>query len=176
MNHSSLKYKDEADRSLGLAGTAIAIHVWKGQDNLIAMDLDTEPGQGLSMSPEFGFGGNPRLSARLAWQIMLKNLELTTAMVAGNVMCRSYVGNARPLSSQARATLRALVHDEGQRACQLDDDECDRLLARILDIQQQLFSHSGVAAIARRLAADFVADRRLSAAEIADRLAALGSL
>ena len=108
MQNSALKYKDENDRSMGLAGSAIALVIWDGEDKLAAIDLDSLPGEGMEMTPDFSFAGNPRLSARLAWQMMLKQLELTSAMVMGNVLCRSYVGQGRQPSSSARAALRAM--------------------------------------------------------------------
>ena len=70
MQNSVLKYKDENDRSMGLAGSAIALVIWDGEDKLAAINLDSLPGEGLEMTPDFGFAGNPRLSARLAWQII----------------------------------------------------------------------------------------------------------
>ena len=74
MQNSALKYKDENDRSMGLAGSAIALVIWDGEDKLAAIDLDSLPGEGMEMTPDFSFAGNPRLSARLAWQMMLKQL------------------------------------------------------------------------------------------------------
>lgn len=170
MQKSTLKYKDENDRSLGLAGSAIAIVVWNGEDHLSAISLDSEPGEGVEMSPEFGFAGNPRLSARLAWQLQLKQLELTGAMVAGNVMCRSYVGERRPLSSAARSLLRAVVRDEAVNRCSLEEDECDAIFDRIIGYQQQLFSHSAIVEMALGLADDLRRHRRMTSAEILDRL------
>ncbi len=176
MHNSAFRYNDENDRSLGLAGSAIAIVVWNGEDKLTALSIDSNPGEGIEMTPDFGFSGNPRLSARLAWQLMLKQLELTSAMVMGNVMCRSYVGAGRPLSSSSRSTLRALIRDEAVNACSLDDDETEVLFNRLLDYQNQLFSHPEVAAMARNLAADIRSQRRLSVTEILDRLDRLGRL
>lgn len=176
MQNSVLKYRDEADRSLGLAGSAIAIVVWNGEDKLTAISLDNAPGEGLEMTPDFGFAGNPRLSARLAWQMMLKQLELTSAMVMGNVMCRSYVGAGRPLSSQSKAALRALIRDEAVNSCSLEEDETEHLFNRLIDYQNRIFSHSEVARMARDLADDLQSQRRLSVAEVLDRLSRLGHI
>lgn len=170
MQDDTLKYKDEADRSLGLAGTAIALVVWNGEDKLTEISLDSAPGEGIRFTPDFEFGGNPRLSARLAWQLMYSQLRLTSAMVMGNVMCRSYIGNGRPLSSAARARLRALVHDEGVQACSLDTDESDSLFRELDDIMQQLFTHRAVADMARDFADTLVRRRTLSVGEVLDRL------
>lgn len=176
MQNSVLKYKDEDDRSMGLAGSAIALVIWDGEDKLSAVNLDSLPGEGIEMTPDFGFAGNPRLSARLAWQMMLKQFELTSAMVMGNIMCRSYVGQGRQPSSSARAALRAILRDEAISTCSLEDDEFDHMYGRLLDLQSQIFSHDEVASIARAFAGDLITRRRLSAAEVLDRLERLGKL
>lgn len=176
MQNSALKYKDENDRSMGLAGSAIALVIWDGEDKLAAIDLDSLPGEGMEMTPDFNFAGNPRLSARLAWQMMLKQFELTSAMVMGNVLCRSYVGQGRQPSSSARAALRAILRDEAISACSLDDDEFDQMYSRLLDLQSQIFTHNEVATMARALAADLLSRRRLTAAEVLDRLDRLSKI
>lgn len=176
MQNSALKYKDENDRSMGLAGSAIALVIWDGEDKLAAIDLDSLPGEGMEMTPDFSFAGNPRLSARLAWQMMLKQLELTSAMVMGNVLCRSYVGQGRQPSSSARAALRAILRDEAISACSLEDDEFDQMYSRLLDLQSQIFTHNEVATMARALAADLLSRRRLTAAEVLDRLDRLSKI
>lgn len=176
MQNSALKYKDENDRSMGLAGSAIALVIWDGEDKLAAIDLDSLPGEGMEMTPDFNFAGNPRLSARLAWQMMLKQLELTSAMVMGNVLCRSYVGQGRQPSSSARAALRAILRDEAISACSLEDDEFDQMYSRLLDLQSQIFTHNEVATMARTLASDLLSRRRLTAAEVLDRLDRLSKI
>lgn len=176
MQNSALKYKDENDRSMGLAGSAIALVIWDGEDKLAAIDLDSLPGEGMEMTPDFSFAGNPRLSARLAWQMMVKQLELTSAMVMGNVLCRSYVGQGRQPSSSARAALRAILRDEAISACSLEDDEFDQMYSRLLDLQSQIFTHNEVATMARTLAADLLSRRRLTAAEVLDRLDRLSKI
>lgn len=176
MHNTALKYKDEHDRSLGLAGSAIAMVIWDGEDQLAAIDLDRPAGCGMELTPDYSFSGNPRLSARQAWQQMLKQLELTSAMVMGNVLCRSYVGQGRPPSSSARAALRAILRDEAITACSLEDDEIDQMYSRLLDLQSQIFVHNEVSTIARTLSADLLTHRRLTAAEVLDRLNRLGKI
>ena len=109
-------------------------------------------------------------------QMMLKQLELTSAMVMGNVLCRSYVGQGRQPSSSARAALRAILRDEAISACSLEDDEFDQMYSRLLDLQSQIFTHNEVATMARTLAADLLSRRRLTAAEVLDRLDRLGKI
>lgn len=176
MQNSVLKYKDENDRSLGLAGAAIAMVIWDGEDTLVGINLDSHPGEGLEMTPDNGLNGNVRLTARLAWDMMVKQLELTSAMIMGNILCRSYIGQGRQPSSSARATLRAILRDEAITACSLEDDEFDHMYSRLLDLQSQIFAHAEVAAMARTLAEDLRTHRHLTATEVLDHLNRLGKI
>lgn len=171
-----LKYSDENDRSLGIAGTAISMVVWDAERYIAAVSLDNGPGDGIEMTPDFHFAGNPRFSARLVWQQMIKQLELSSAMLIGNVMCRSYVGNGRRPSSAATAAIRALVRDEARTVCSLDDDETERIYERTYQYVERLFTHPSVASIANNFADTLRTRRRLSAAEVLDQLSALNRL
>lgn len=171
-----LRYTDEHDRALGLAGMAISMVAWDGEHMLAAISIDNEPGDGLEVTPDFHFAGNPRLSARLAWQQMVKQTELSSAMVIGNAMCRWYVGRGRRLSSAVNATLRGLVRDEARSVCSLDDDETDRIFTRTTDYLDRLFSHSTVASVAMHFADTLQQRRRLTATEVLDELSALNRL
>lgn len=176
MDNSPLKYSDEADRSLGVAGMAISMVVWDGENMLAAISLDNENGQELEFTPDFFFAGNPRLSARLAWQELVKHLELSSAMLMGNAICRSYVGRHRSLTSSMNAAIKALVRDEARTVCSLDDDEIDALYNKTFSYLDRIFRHDGVASIAENFAGVLRRERRLSATEVLDHMRALNRL
>lgn len=155
---------------------AIAMTVWDGEQWLAALSLDSEPGHGVEVTPDFFFSGNPRFSASLAWQELLKRLELSSAMIMGNAMCRSYVGQSRKLSPQAVKALRAVVRTEAEEACSLESDEADMLYAKIYDYLDRLFVHSRVHQLANSLSRRLQDERRLTAADVLDELAPLTRL
>lgn len=176
MDNSPLRYKDETDRAYGLTGMTISMMVWDGEEMLAGVNLDAPAGDGLEVTPDFHFAGNPRLSARLAWQQLVKQFELNTAMLLGNAACRARVGAGRQISAQANSLMRAMVRDEGKSLCSLDDDEIGHVYDKTMRYLDQIFSHDAVAGIARRFAADLQRMRRLSAAEALERLSALNRL
>ena len=176
MDNSPLKYADETDRVLGLTGMTISMLVWDGEEYLTAVSLDNRPGEGLELSPDFHFAGNPRLSARLAWNSLVKHWELSSAMAICNVACRAYLRNNKRMSSSLNAALKALVRDEGRTICSLDDDEIDRIYAKTFDYADRIFSHAGVMQVARNFADSLSARRRLTAAEAFDLLSPLNNL
>lgn len=176
MAKSALRYKDESDRAYGLTGMAVALVLWDGEPMLAAVSLDNDPGDGVEFTPAFGFSGNPRLTASLAWREMLRQYELSTAMVMGNAMCRSYVGASRPLTSAVSAALKALIRDEGREMCQLEDDEIDMVYNKTYRYLDRVFTHAGIAAVARDFADVLRTRRRLTAAEVFDNLSSLNNL
>lgn len=170
MQKTVLKYKDETDRALGLAGMAVAIVVWDAEEQIAALNIDNELGKGVELTPDFHITGNPRLAATLSWRHQLKQLELSSAMLLGNVFCRSFVGGNFPLSSQMNATLRAVVHDEAVNICDLEEDEIEDLYSRVNDTCNRLFNHHTVHQLTTKLADSICKHRRLSRAEILDLL------
>ena len=175
MDYSSLKYSDENDRAHGLAGMAVAMVAYNAQDYIVSISLDTNPGEGFSLAPEFGFNGNPRLSAKLAWKQMLEQFELSAAMIMGNAVCRACVGQRQRPSAAVVNTLHTLVADEGHQ-CELDDDEIERLFNKNMNYITRLFTHPGVMSVTTDFVTAVKSRRSLTAAEILDRLSALHGL
>lgn len=174
MNTNTLQYTDENDRALGMAGMMISLAIWDARHLVVDISLDRPAGDGVTLAPEFAFAGNPQLSARVAWQQMVRQLEISSAMVLGNVMCRAYVGRRKRPTSATTALTRALVRDEAINVCMLDDDETDNLYQRVADTLERAFTRSDIADVARSFAARLIAARAYTAAEAADTLAALG--
>lgn len=176
MAKTPLRYADETDRALGLTGMAISLVLWDGEPMLAALSLDNNPGEGVEFTPAFGFAGNPRLTASLAWRELLRQYELSAAMIMGNAICRSYIGHSRPLTSASTAALRALLRDEGREVCQLDDDEIDMVYNKTYRYLDRVFTHNAVTRIARNFADTLSRERRLTAAEVFDSLSDLSRL
>ncbi len=88
MNEPSLRYTDERDKSYGIAGMAITLVACDGEHLLAEIHLDAEPGECMVMTHDFGFKGNPRMSAKIVWEQTLKDLRITTSMALGNLACR----------------------------------------------------------------------------------------
>jgi hypothetical protein len=175
-NNSPLKYNDEQDRSLGLAGMAISMVVWEGEDKLAAISIDNPMGKGIELAPEVRFAGNPHFSPRSIWQQQVKHLELAAAMIMGNAMCRAYVLKGKPISSKVNASLKALVRDEARSVCSLEDDEIEAIFAKTYNYVERMFTNDGIAELARRFASELCDKRTMSAAEVIERLRALNRI
>lgn len=172
MEKKTLQYKDEEDRSYGLSGMAVAMYAWDGEEYMVGMDIDSAPGDGMQLSVAFNYSGNPRMSVKHSWAQMVKNFELSTAMLLGNAMCRSYCRGGR-VSSSSMSLIRALVRDEGKEICSLEEDEINAIYDRVYTYLDRMFSHSRVVETAHTLAGVLVRQRKLSAAEALDILRAI---
>lgn len=173
---SPLRYTDETDRTFGVAGMAIALVLWDGEPMLASVDIDNPDGTTMRFSPAFGFMGNPRMTASLAWREMIKQYELSTAMVMGNAICRSYIGQSRPVPSSMTTALKAIIRDEGREVCQLDDDEIDIMYNKTYRLLDRVFTHSAVDRMARDLASTLAKRRQMTASEVFEALEGLSRL
>ena len=175
-NDSLLKYADEEDRAYGVAGMTIAMMLWDGEPFLASVNLDNPVGRSIEFTPSFGFSGNPRFMASLAWREHLKQFELISAMIMGNTICRSYVRRSTPLSSDISSALRSFISEEGRQVCSLEDDEIEIIYNKTRRYLDRVFTHSGVTALARNFADTLHHRRQLSAAEVFDILSALNRM
>lgn len=168
-----LKYKDETDRSYGLAGMAISMVVLDGEEYVNSISIDAPVGESVDLAQQFFFVGNPRLSAKIAWNEMLKHLQLAAGMVISNAMCRSYVQHRHKLSSDMVDELRNFIKNEAHVGYELDDDECDVIFDKSLAYFDRLYSYAHVHEIASRFAATLTRQRQLSSQEIFEQLGQL---
>ena len=83
-----LKYTDDQDKCYGVTGMAVSLVVWDADDMLARIDIDSD--DNIEFVPEYYFSGNPRLSAKVAWQYILKHYQASMGMMIGNVKCRHY--------------------------------------------------------------------------------------
>ena len=66
-----MKYRDELDKSYGVAGMALGLSVLDASDLFTEVTLDGDDTGCIQFTPEFFFAGNPRLSPRGAWKYIL---------------------------------------------------------------------------------------------------------
>ena len=174
--YQKLKYRDERDKSYGLAGMAIALVMADGEDMLLQLSLDAPAGESISFTPDFFFQGNPRYSAKLAWNQMVKQLSMVTGMLMGNVMCRSYLLDSQRLSDEVLDEVKKIVADEACDACSLEEDEAENLFRRNFNYFDRLFNHQLVVSVARDFASALQSRRTLSNLEVLDQLRELARL
>lgn len=174
MNEPSLRYTDERDKSYGIAGMAITLVAIDGEKYLAEIRLDAEPGDCMVMTHDFGFKGNPRMSAKIVWNQTLNELRTGASMTLGNLACRRYVLGGTGMSHADTESIRAAVRKEALEHCELEADEADALFDSCMSYVDRIFRHSGVHRVAHSFVEQLMSRRTMSAAEAIELLAQLG--
>ena len=167
-------YTDEVDKSFGLAGMAISLTAWDQHMMISNITLDAPDGESsISFGPEFFFSSNPRMSARIAWNELVKQYQMFVGMVIGNIVCRKAVNRREPLTRQLSADIYSLIEDEGRDLCALEADEIDMIFNKTYSYLTDFFSDRRMASAADRFASDLRLRRSMSSHDIDDELRSL---
>lgn len=164
-----LIYTNEDDRAYGLAGMAISLASLDALDKITEVFLDSD-GPMVSFRSDYYYTFSPAVSPKAVWNTLLRNLHLTTSLVAGNVMARSLVRLGEEPSIEIFENLRDLVREEGRDACSLEEEESDLLFERVMRQSRRLFHNPMLKPAVRELARVISQRRRLSSLELAEEL------
>ena len=172
--YENLKYSDEADRSLGIAGMAIALMACEGEDYIAKVSLE-DGDETIEFSQEAFFVSNPRFSAKIAWNQMMREYHIFTGMLLGNVICRQVLTN-KNVKEELVEMLHDLIAEHGMHNCSLDEDEVNELFNKDLRYFRRLFSHPAVSDVARDFALNLRVHRRMTAGEVFENLSRLATM
>lgn len=174
---TNLRYRNEDDRCYGATGMTVALVVMEGEDLLSTVNLDAENADGLiEYAGEYFFNGNPGLSAKSAWNTILKHFNCSMAAAIGNVMCRRYILDRERMDDTTKKFLLQLMIEEGHDTCDLDDDETRRLFDKNFVYLTRVFTHQGVQSVCHDFADVLKRRRRMSRLDILEQLRSLRML
>lgn len=139
-----MKYRDELDKSYGVAGMALGLSVFDAADLFTAVTLDGDGPGSIQFTPEFNFAGNPRLSPRGAWQYILGHYRITVGLAVANALCRRMVLDNERVDDQLKDDLFNVAYEDGRDFCQLERDEVEPIFDEAFDSMVRLFSNSQV--------------------------------
>ena len=163
-----MKYRDELDKSYGVAGMALGLSVFDAADLFTSITLDGDGPGAIEFTPEFFFAGNPRLSPRGSWQYMLGHFRISVGLAVANALCRRMVLDNDKADQQLRDQLLNAACVDGRDYCQLERDEVQPIFDEAFENMSRLFADSRV-----RKAMDSFADalqqrRTLSHIDVVD--------
>lgn len=174
MTPNTLQYSDDRDKAYGVAGMTITLVALDGEDYFSGIDLDAPAGEHIIMSHDYGFRGNPRMSAKVVWEQIMRELRITASLALGNLTCRRYLLAHRGLANDELSALRDALRYDANEHLDMDKDEADRLFESCRQYADRLFRHQGVVGIAHTFAGRLADKHRMSAAEAIEILASLG--
>ena len=165
-----MKYRDELDKSYGVAGMVLGLTVFDADDLFTAVRLDGEDSSCIQFTPEFFFAGNPRLSPRGSWQYILGHYRISVGLAVANALCRRMVLDNDKVDNKLRDELFNAAYEDGRDYCQLERDEVEPIFDEAFSNMARLFNDARV-----RRAMDAVADalkqrRTLSPIDVSDIL------
>ena len=139
-----MKYRDELDKSYGVAGMALGLTVFEADDLFTAVTLDGDGPGCIQFTPEFNFAGNPRLAARGAWQYILGHYRITVGLAVANALCRRMVLDNERVDDRLRDDLFNAAYEDGRDYCQLERDEVEPIFDEAFNQMSRLFANSRV--------------------------------
>ncbi len=173
---TKLSYRNEDDRCYGATGMTVAFFVMEGDELIAAVNLDSTPDSLIEYADDYFFAGNPGLSAKSAWNTILKHFNLSMAAAMANIMCRRAVMENTSLDAPTKQWLLDLMIEEGRATCQLDEDETRRIFDKNYVYLTRVFTHRGVQGICHDFANTLKQRRRMTRFEILEALRALRML
>ena len=165
-----MKYRDELDKSYGVAGMVLGLSVFDASDLFTAVTLDGDGPGCIQFTPEFFFAGNPRLSPRGAWQYIVGHYRISVGLAVANALCRRMVLDNGKVDDKLRDELFNAAFDDGRNYCQLERDEVEPIFDEAFNNMKRMFADGRV-----RKAMDSFADvlqrhRTLSHIDVIDLL------
>ncbi len=175
--NTDLHYRNEDDKCYGATGMTVAFVVMEGEDMVSAVNLDADRADEImEYAGEYFFAGNPGLSAKSAWNTLLKHFNYSMAAAIGNVMCRRYVLDRKQIDTSTKNFLLDLMIEEGRETCNLDEDETRRIFDKNYVYLTRVFTHQGIQSVCNDFAGILKRRRRLSRLDILEQLRALRML
>lgn len=169
-NQVIMKYRDELDKSYGVAGMALGLSVLDAEDLFTAVTIDGDGPGCVLFTPEFFFAGNPRLSTRGAWQYILGHYRISVGLAVANALCRRMVLDQERIDQSLRDQLFDVACADGREYCQLERDEVEPIFDETFSHMMRLFSDSRVRRAMDTLADTLQQRRTLSHIDVSDIL------
>lgn len=171
-----LGYRHDDDRCYGVAGMAIGLVIFDGEDYLEGINVDARSDELISLSNQFYFGGSPTFSAKSVWTRVVNNFNIMSAMVISNALCRSLVQDGMPVRFEIKQQIRDILTMEASETCELEKDEIERLFEKNYNYLYRVFNHGGVQDVAREMVERLRRTRTMSRLDVLEQLRSLSML
>ena len=145
-----MKYKDDSDRSYGVAGMALAAFILDYEKYIASVSVDRRGLDSVEFTPDFYIAGSEGISAKASWEHTLEQYQIISSMLISNVMCRAMVREQRELEMSHHAAMLDALRDYSAE-CQLEDDEAEQLFDKHYQYLNRAYHNGRLHAVARRL-------------------------
>ena len=171
-----MKYSDEDDKCYGVTGMAFGLTIWNAEDAFTHISIDADGLDSITFTSDYYFSGNPAISAKESWQIVLEHYKVIMGILIANIMCRKVVREHVGIDNALRRKILDMLMEEGKSTCQLDEDEIEALFNKSFNYLMQLFSNNQIKRLSHDFAREIKARRIMSNHEVAESLRLLRML
>ncbi|MFI3239034.1 MAG: hypothetical protein R3Y22_00350 [Bacteroidales bacterium] len=168
-----MKYRNLDDKCYGVTGMALSMVVLNAEDMFTHITIEEEGLKGIGFIEDFYYSGNPSVSAKSTWNIVVEHYKIAIAVVLANVMCRKMVRERVELDAKTRNKLLKALIAEGESQCQLEEDEITTLFNKTYNYLGQLFANYQVRGLLTQFAKELKTRKKMSQREVMDIFQAL---
>lgn len=164
-----LKYKDDADRSYGVAGMALAAFILDYEKYISSVSVERRGLDSVDFTPDFYIAAGESISAKASWAHVLEQYQIISSMLISNVMCRRMVKEHMELEMSHREAMLDALRDYAVE-CQLEDDEAEELFDKHYQYLNRAYHSSRLHAAAQRLADELMSRHTLGHSDLCEVL------
>ncbi|MDE6345370.1 MAG: hypothetical protein K2L55_01705 [Muribaculaceae bacterium] len=164
-----LKYKDDADRSYGVAGMALAAFILDYEKYISSVSVERRGLDSVDFTPDFYIAAGESISAKASWAHVLEQYQVIASMLISNVMCRRMVKDRTEPDMSLRSAMLDALSDYAVE-CQLESDEAAELFDKHYLYFDRAYRNSRLHAAAKRLADELSSKHTLSHSELCELL------
>lgn len=159
-----LRYVDERDKCIGLAGMVVSVFVSKADERICSISLDDD--EGISFVPELLFTGNPALSLRKAFAKRVEQFKMEASMFVANVLSRARINYGGGVSGKMAGEIFDILRNEGVAHYALGEDEVRLIANDIWHRMDSVFANKRVCDVTTSIS-DLLGTRRtISASDV----------
>lgn len=165
----SLKYKDDTDRSYGVAGMALAAFILDYEKYITSVSVERSGIDAVEFSPDFYMTACESISPKASWAHCIEQYQIISSMLISNVMCRSMVRNHMEVEMSHHDAMLDSLYDFAKE-CQLDTDEAEELFDKHYQYLNRAYHNSRVHVAAQRLVDELSSRHTLVHSDLCDIL------
>lgn len=166
-----LRYVDERDKCIGLAGMVVSVFVSKADERICSISLDDD--EGISFVPELLFTGNPALSLRKAFAKRVEQFKMEASMFVANVLSRARINYGGGVSDSMAREIFDILKAEGIAHYSLEADEVEYITEDIWHKMESVFANQKVCDVTASISNTLGARRTIYSADVLQLLESL---
>lgn len=167
-----LKYKDDIDRSYGVAGMVLAAFILDYEKYISSVTIDGQGLEAIEFSPDFYMVASESISPKASWSHILEQYQIVSSMLISNMMCRSMVRSRHELDRTLHDAMLSTLSDYAKE-CQLEVDEVEEIFDKHYQYLNRAYHNSSLHVAAKCLVKELSSKHTLYHSDLCDIMSAI---